>query len=452
MPKVKTSNQELAGKFDRHPAQESFFEKIKNSFFSMASFYGYEKIFTPVLEDSRFSQPLIKEGLLFDVSPVFCKMRSGEEFLFKSSGAISVLRAYFIHKMHDLPHPLKFYFDTEVFFSGPTVAKSIFSLASVHNRLEQGLVMIGEDGPVAEAQIAQLIWQGLQEGDINVDGLAFRVNAIGCPECKSSFRSPFMSYLRNRTLRFCRNCKKHIRRRPVRVLLCEEEKCKIVLGSAPQILDFLCVNCKKHLTGFLEFLDEMKIPYFLDPKFFQDGLPFNTLVFQLTSESGALKEDEVTVGAEDSLSVPAIKKRNLVLAEGGRLTRAGELMGGRKIEAVSGTIFPEVLGRLVGDKSLNVSRRPKVFFTHLGEFAKKKGIMIIEELRAAGIDTQESLGRDSIKSQLKVAEKVGAEVALLLGHKEALDGTIIVRETGLGVQETIPQEKLVEFLKKKLKK
>ena len=126
-------------------------------------------------------------------------------------------------------------------------------------------------------------------------------------------------------------------------------------------------------------------------------------------------------------------------------------MRGRKIEVVSGTIFPEALGRLVGENSLTV-RRPKVFFTHLGEFAKKKGMLIIEELRAAGIETQESLGRDSIKSQLKVAEKVGAEVALLLGQKEALDGTIIVRETGLGVQETIPQEKLVEFLKKKLKK
>ena len=451
MPKIKIANQEILSGLDRHPAKEGFYEKIKNGFLTMANFYGYEKIFTPVLEDGRFFQPLIKEGLLLDTPPVFCKTRSGEEVTLKSSGAVSVLRAYFIHKMQELPHPLKFYFDTEVFFSSPLVARNAASLTSMRNRPEQGLVMIGEDGPVAEAQIAQLIWQGLQEGGIGVGGFSFRVNAIGCAECKSSFRMPFMSYLRNRTVRLCRSCKKQVKRRPVRVLLCEEEKCKIVLGSAPQVLDFLCANCKKHLTGFLEFLDEMKIPYFLDPKFFQDGLPFNTLIFQLTSESAALQKEETGVSAEGSLPAPAAKKNNFILAEGGRLTRAGELMSGRKIEVVSGTIFPEALGRLVGENSLTV-RRPKVFFTHLGEFAKKKGMLIIEELRAAGIETQESLGRDSIKSQLKVAEKVGAEVALLLGQKEALDGTIIVRETGLGVQETIPQEKLVEFLKKKLKK
>ena len=68
------------------------------------------------------------------------------------------------------------------------------------------------------------------------------------------------------------------------------------------------------------------------------------------------------------------------------------------------------------------------------------------------MDVKESLGRDSIKIQLKIAERIGARVALVLGQKEALDGTIIVREVESGIQETVPQEKLVDFLKKKLKK
>ena len=76
----------------------------------------------------------------------------------------------------------------------------------------------------------------------------------------------------------------------------------------------------------------------------------------------------------------------------------------------------------------------------------------IEALREGGISVQESLGRDSVKSQLKVAERVGAEIALILGQKEALDDTIIVRELRSGIQETIPQEKLIEFLKKRLKR
>ena len=73
-------------------------------------------------------------------------------------------------------------------------------------------------------------------------------------------------------------------------------------------------------------------------------------------------------------------------------------------------------------------------------------------LRVGGFEVQESLGRDSIKSQLKAAERVGARVALIVGQKEALDGTVIVRELPSGIQETVPQDKLIEFLKKKVKK
>ena len=65
---------------------------------------------------------------------------------------------------------------------------------------------------------------------------------------------------------------------------------------------------------------------------------------------------------------------------------------------------------------------------------------------------RESLGRDSIKSQFNTAERIGAKVMLVIGQKEALDRTVIVREVDSGIQETIPQEMLVEFLKKKLKK
>ena len=76
----------------------------------------------------------------------------------------------------------------------------------------------------------------------------------------------------------------------------------------------------------------------------------------------------------------------------------------------------------------------------------------MESLRLAEIESGEVLGRDSIKSQLKIAERVGARLALVIGQKEAIDGTVIVREMDSGSQETILQNKLVEFLKRKLKK
>ena len=77
--------------------------------------------------------------------------------------------------------------------------------------------------------------------------------------------------------------------------------------------------------------------------------------------------------------------------------------------------------------------------------------MLFESFRKAGVETKSSLGRDSIKSQLRIANRLGVKFALIFGQKEALDDTIILREMDTGIQETIPLEKIVDEVKKRLK-
>ena len=67
-----------------------------------------------------------------------------------------------------------------------------------------------------------------------------------------------------------------------------------------------------------------------------------------------------------------------------------------------------------------------------------------------GIEVAESLSRDNFRSQLKIAAKVGAKFAVILGQKEAMDGSVILRDMTEGVQETIMQHKLVEKVKARL--
>ena len=78
-------------------------------------------------------------------------------------------------------------------------------------------------------------------------------------------------------------------------------------------------------------------------------------------------------------------------------------------------------------------------------------MLLFESFRKAGIEAKSSLGRDSIKSQLRIANRLEVKFTLIFGQKEALDGTIILREMDSGVQETIPVEKIVEEVKKRLK-
>jgi histidyl-tRNA synthetase len=99
-----------------------------------------------------------------------------------------------------------------------------------------------------------------------------------------------------------------------------------------------------------------------------------------------------------------------------------------------------------------VSRaKAKVFFIHVGDLAKKKTFALIEQFIEAGIPVIESLGRESLKAQLRVADKAGASLALIFGQKEAFEETIIIRDLKSGNQESIPLSKLIAEVKKRLK-
>jgi len=432
MGKEKMNQKHELKKLDRMPERMRLLARIEKAFENPAEFYRFERIVFPVLEHPRAYNAFAKSGLFDERTPVTVRVRTGEEMMLRISGLLSVLRGYEENKMNDIPHPLKFYLEEEVFFSPAHKKEEI-----VEHR-EWAISMIGDEGPIAEAEITQIFWKAFEKLGLG-DRVQFRINAIGCASCRNGFRSSLTSFLRTRILRFCKQCRRNAKISNVKVLQCENEECKQILEQAPQVLDFLCEICKKHLKGILEFLEGAGIPYFLDHSLFFEGLWYDTIVFEFVYRASAEGETPSPV---------------VIMAEGGRMMRAGEAAYGKRLDVAGGALFIDRLEQILIDKGkLGLGQKKiEVFFAHLSDAAKKKSFPLLEELRQAGVSVEESLGKDSIKSQLNIAERIRAKIALILGQKEALDSTIIVREMESGIQETIPQDKLIEFLKKKLKK
>jgi histidyl-tRNA synthetase len=94
-----------------------------------------------------------------------------------------------------------------------------------------------------------------------------------------------------------------------------------------------------------------------------------------------------------------------------------------------------------------IVKKPKVYFIQLGFEAKLKSLEIIEILRNARIPVTHSLNKDQLGAQLGIAEKMGIPHALIFGQKEALDGTVIVRNMLTRSQDTLKISKLADFLK-----
>ena len=473
MPKTKASATEsFLHHLDRLPEKEGAFEMLGSSFRTLASFYGFEKISYSLLDDAKSYQALLKAGLMGERQPVILKSGLGSaDIMVRSTSPLSALRGYRSHKMNDFPQPVKVFCEGEHFFVSAREDQPI------QRRDEACLMMMGEAGPIAEAQIVQVLWKSLIEMGVPADRINLVVNAIGCSQCSSHFRSSLSSHLRNKIGGLCKNCKRNFKSAPTRILVCEEEKCSIATSHAPQILDNLCEHCKKHLRGFLEFLDEMGISYHIDSRRFRTGFWADTILFEfMYLPRPAVKQEQAEIGeaalataenthivapmsemmivpesAVASIPAPIMGKRGATLAEGGRLSRAADLMGAKGLEAAAGTILLDAVEQTMFPPR-TLEFKPDIYLAQLGEVARRRSLRVLEMLRVAGITVKESLGRDAIKSQLTLAAKVGAPIALILGQKEVIDQTIIVRETDSGIQETVPQEKLIDFLKRRLKK
>ena len=93
----------------------------------------------------------------------------------------------------------------------------------------------------------------------------------------------------------------------------------------------------------------------------------------------------------------------------------------------------------------------KVFLAQLGQMAKRKSMKLFEEFRDAKIPVAESFSKDSLKAQLRSANKIGAKWVMIFGQKEALEDFITLRDMDTGVQEEIKLDKVVEVMKEKIK-
>ena len=153
MPKTKASATEsFLHHLDRLPEKEGAFEMLGSSFRTLASFYGFEKISYSLLDDAKSYQALLKAGLMGERQPVILKSSvGGADIMVRSASPLSALRGYRSHKMNDFSQPVKVFCVSEHFFVSSREDQPI------QRRDEACLVMMGEVGPIAEAQIVQVI-------------------------------------------------------------------------------------------------------------------------------------------------------------------------------------------------------------------------------------------------------------------------------------------------------
>lgn len=423
------------------PEDQRYFKYIQKKSDQLLDYYGFEKIDIPMVE----STDLYLRGTGEDTDIVQKEMytfktKGGDSLTLRPEGTPGVIRAYIENGMNVLPHPVK------LSYWGPMFRHDQPQHGRYRQFYQLGVETVGDS---SEAVDAELIFLGYKLLDmLGLDNYSVHVNSLGDSSCRPGYLKALKDYYKNRSKKLCANCKNRLKTNILRLLDCKETECIELAKEAPQTVDFLDEDCKSHFKHVLEFLDEAKVPYILNSRLVR-GLDYYTrTVFEF------LPDETEAPQPTDGSTKPASGQAQSTIIAGGRYDKLVEILGGTKTPAAGWAMGIDRVMLALKEKNVNVpdnTMEPKVFLVQLGEAAKRKSLNLYESFRKAGINAKSSLGRDSIKSQLRIANRLRARFALIFGQKESLDGTIILREMDTGVQETIPLEKIVDEVKKRLK-
>ncbi|MFZ3054383.1 MAG: histidine--tRNA ligase [Minisyncoccales bacterium] len=419
--------QTVTGMHDILPQDQVYYERIQEVLKKVSSFYDFEKIDTPILEDANLFVKSIGESTDIVEKEMFTLRTKGKDFLvLRPEGTASVMRSYIEHGFFSLPQPVR------LWYYGPFFRYEKPQAGRYRQFNQLGIEIIGEKDPIVDVQAILVMYSILH--DLGLKNLMVRINSIGEDNCRPLYRKALVKYLREKKSTLCGDCQRRMKVNPLRVLDCKNEKCQETLSQAPQSVDYLCEDCKKHLKDVLEYLDELKVPYCLDSRLVR-GLDYYTrTVFEIVSN----REGENTGDA---------------LAGGGRYDNLSKMLGGGETPACGAAAGVE---RIVAEMKeikakVNFPPVPEIFFAQIGPLAKKKSLPILEDLRKAGIKVGEAFGKDALKAQLGKASRLGAKVVLILGQREALNNMILVRNMQTAKQVEVSQEDIIKEVKNILK-
>ena len=184
----------------------------------------------------------------------------------------------------------------------------------------------------------------------------------------------------------------------------------------------------------MEFLDELGISYNFNPYLVRGLNYYNDTIF----EFWPVNEEGVAQGKS-------------ALGGGGRYDSLVAGLGGPTVPAIGLALGIERAMAKLKDKHLltNSEEEDIVFIAQLGEQAKLKALQLFQDLRRAGFNVRQSFASDSLKIQLEEAVALKAKTSLILGKKEIMDETILMRDMDSGAQETVVFKKIKERLAKK---
>ncbi|MBI3495243.1 histidine--tRNA ligase, partial [Candidatus Berkelbacteria bacterium] len=366
----------------------------------------------------------VVEKEMFQVSRF--KGAEDTKYSLRPENTAGIVRSFIEQGMSSWPQPVK------LWYFGPQFRADRPQKGRMRQFTQFGYEVLGDDDPATDALtilLTKFIFDDCKLGN----DIVFEINTIGSMESRADVVKAIKTYYQKQQSKLCDDCKRRLKTNPLRLLDCKEDSCQPIKQNAPKIPELVSESDKKHFKEVLEYLDVLGIAYELNPYLVRGFDYYTRTTFEV--------RDKSDTGRQSSLG------------GGGRYDGLVELYSGPKTPAIGFSGGVERILAKLQEKEIMAPEQPKpdTLIVALGQVAKKEALKVLKELAQAGMSVTIAPSKESLKSQLRLADTLGVTVALVIGEQEVRDGTIMVRNMVTGSQKTVKSGILLPTLRKALK-
>jgi len=382
--------------------------------------YGYKEIRTPYFEYTDLFVRGIGESTDIVTKEMFTfPDRKGRSLTLRPEGTAPVVRAYLENRMDRISKVVK------LFYLGPMFRCEKPQAGRFRQFNQFGIEIIGTKSSAADVEVILTVLEIYKK--LGLKNIETAINSVGCKKCRTKYIQKLKKYLESKKDFLCSECKLRYVKNPLRVLDCKIESCKGIIEDAPIITENLCQECELHFTEVKSYLNGQKIIFHEDPRLVR-GLDYYTkTAFEIIS--GGLGSQNAIGG-------------------GGRYDDLVEELGGKSTPAVGFAAGLERMIIAIDQQKVEwpTEKGLDVFVAQVNENNKNTVFRLLQEIRNNGLSADMDYSGGSLKSQMRMANKIGAKYTIIVGEEELSKNMLILRNMQTKEQKEVKIDNLINEL------
>ncbi|MEL7310148.1 MAG: histidine--tRNA ligase [Pseudomonadota bacterium] len=388
----------------------------------LLSRYGFQHVRVPLLEQTSLFKRSIGEATdIVEKEMYTFDDRNGESLTLRPEATAGLVRAAITHGLtHNQKHKL--------WTTGPMFRYERPQKGRYRQFHQIDVEAFGYEGPDIDVEMIAMsarLWR-----DLGIQRVRLELNSLGTPQARQNYRGVLVEYFSKHKAALDEDSMRRLGTNPMRILDSKNPDLADLISKAPVLTDYLDAESSDHFSAVCRALDALDIEYSVNPRLVRGLDYYSRTVFEWVTDA---------LGAQGAV------------CSGGRYDGLFEQLGGKPVPAIGWAIGVERLLALCDEEGVSLSpSAPSVYLLGEPSDACQSFLLALSEsLRDSlpELAIMRHLGGGSIKSQLKKADKSGADWALIVGERELGQGVVSLKPLRtLDEQRVVKTDELASVL------